>query len=157
MGVYLVRHGKALSKEVDPERGLSEEGRAELERVGRFLQGCGVELQTMIHSGKTRARETAEMLAAWLNPNLLPVAKPGLAPLDDVHEAAARIQRDEGGLMIVGHLPHLVKLTSVVLGVPESLPVVEFKPGSVLCLEDSMLGHPAIHWMFTPELTGRLP
>ena len=152
MRVYLVRHGKALTKDVDPERGLSEEGRAELERVGHFLKGYGGELRTIIHSGKTRARETAEMIAAGLNPDLIPVEEPGLAPLDDVREAAVRIQRSEDDLMIVGHLPHLVKLASVVLGVPESVPLVEFKPGSVLCLEDSVLGHPAITWMVTPEL-----
>jgi phosphohistidine phosphatase len=157
MGVYLVRHGKALAKEVDPQKSLSEEGRAAIERVGRVLQQCGVEVQTLIHSNKARARETAEIMASCLNPGLVPQETPGLAPLDDVQEKVARVQRSQGGLMIVGHLPHLAKLTSVVLGVPETIPVVEFKPGGVVCLEGSAGGRWAILWMLAPDLIEGLP
>ncbi len=151
MRVYLVRHGKALAKEVDPKRGLSEEGRAEVERVGHVLQSCGIEIEAILHSGKTRARETAETLAARLAPGLVPQERAGLAPLDDVHEMAARIQQVAGDLMIVGHLPHLAKLTSAVLGVPESMAVVEFKPGGVVCLEGYAGGRWAIAWMIAPD------
>jgi len=152
MGVYLVRHGKALAKDVDPEKRLSKEGRAEIERVGRVLQRCGVKVQTLLHSDKVRARETAEIMAACLNTGLVPQETPGLAPLDDGHEMLARIQRSNGGLMIVGHLPHLAKLTSVVLGVPEATTLVEFKPGGVVCFEGSADGRWTIAWMLTPEL-----
>jgi phosphohistidine phosphatase len=156
MKVYLVRHGKALTKDVDPERSLSEEGRAELERVGRVLQGCGVEVHAFCHSVKTRARETAESMASWLNPSVIPQEKPGLAPLDDVHETVARIQGTEGDLMIVGHLPHLARLTSALLGVPESVAVVAFKPGGVVCLEGSADGRWAIAWVLAPEFIKEL-
>ena len=152
MGVYLVRHGKALAKEVDPEKSLSEEGRAEIERVGRVLHRCGVEVQTLLHSNKARARETAEIMASCLDSGLVPQETAGLTPLDGVHEMVARIQRSHGGLMIVGHLPHLVKLTSVVLGVPETTALVEFKPGGVVCFEGSSGGGWAIAWVLAPEL-----
>ena len=33
MAVLLVQHGKNLPKEIDPERGLSDEGRMEVERI----------------------------------------------------------------------------------------------------------------------------
>jgi phosphohistidine phosphatase len=157
MRVYLVRHGKALTKEVDPEQKLSEEGRVVIERVGRVLHRCGVEVQTLLHSKKARARETAEIIASCLDSSLLPLETPGLAPLDDVHEMVVRIQGSQGGLMIVGHLPYLAKLTSAVLGVPQTIPVVEFKPGGVACLGGSADGHWAIAWMLASELTKGLP
>jgi phosphohistidine phosphatase len=152
MAIYIVRHGKALSKDVDPEKNLSEQGRAEIWRVGRVLRRCGVEVQTMFHSSKARARETAEIMASCLNPGLEPQERAGLEPLDDVNEMVVQIQQSHGGLMIVGHLPHLAKLTSGALGVPGAIPVVEFKPGGVVCLEPSAAGRWTVVWMLSPEL-----
>ncbi len=151
MEIYLVRHGKAQAKEVDPEQRLSEEGRVEIERVGRVLHRCGVEVQALLHSNKARARETAEIIASCLDSGLRPQETRGLAPLDDVREMVARIQRSRD-LMIVGHLPYLARLTSAVLGVPETISLVEFKPGGIVCLRGSDEGRWAIAWMLAPEL-----
>jgi len=59
--VYLVRHGKAKSKEEDPERHLTERGAEEVRRVARFLAAAGIQVSKILHSGKTRARQTAEI------------------------------------------------------------------------------------------------
>jgi len=42
MTVYLVQHGRPVAKEVDPDRPLSPEGVAEVEKTARFLHGSGV-------------------------------------------------------------------------------------------------------------------
>ena len=67
MALYLVQHGKSLSKDIDPERGLSEEGRAETKRIAEVAQGYRVNVRAIKHSGKKRARETADIFDAALN------------------------------------------------------------------------------------------
>ncbi len=37
MKLYLVQHGKALSKEADPQRPLSEEGIREVKKMAEFI------------------------------------------------------------------------------------------------------------------------
>ena len=63
MHVYLVQHGKAKSAEEDPNRGLSDEGRNEVQRVAEFLSELRITVSLIQHSGKTRAEETAHLLA----------------------------------------------------------------------------------------------
>ena len=63
MKLYLVRHGEALAKDVDPDQSLSEVGRANVERLAGFVGLRGVRAARILHSGKARARQTAEILA----------------------------------------------------------------------------------------------
>ena len=93
MRIYLMQHGKPVSKEEDSERPLSDEGRNDVERMADFLQRSGVRIEGILHSGKTRARQTAEIMVSRLNPGLEPQERPGLSPLDDVKEIADQIQK----------------------------------------------------------------
>lgn len=68
MKLYLVQHGEALPKEVNSDRSLSDQGRQDAERLARFLAGRGVRVSRVWHSGRTRARQTAELLAAAVAP-----------------------------------------------------------------------------------------
>ena len=57
MYVYLVQHGKAKSAEEDPNRGLSDEGRNEIQRVAEFLSELRITVSLIQHSGKTRLKK----------------------------------------------------------------------------------------------------
>jgi phosphohistidine phosphatase SixA len=62
--VYLVQHGLAESADDDPLRPLTGEGADDVSRVARLATSrLGVQAERIVHSGKTRARETAEI---WL-------------------------------------------------------------------------------------------
>lgn len=52
MKLYLVQHGDAVAKEVDPERPLSDQGRKDVEQVGRFLAEAGICVPVFLHSRK---------------------------------------------------------------------------------------------------------
>ena len=39
MALYSVQHGKCLAKDVDPEKGLSEEGLSEVQRICEVAAG----------------------------------------------------------------------------------------------------------------------
>ncbi len=152
MRIYLMQHGKPVSKEEDPDRPLSEQGKNDVERMADYLQKWGVSVEGVFHSGKTRARQTAEIMASRLNPGMEAQQKPGLSPLDDVSDTAKLLKDAEKDPLIAGHLPHLAKLTSLLIAGNESRPVVRFQQGGVVCLEKDEEGHWGIAWMLVPEI-----
>jgi len=147
-----MRHGRPVSKEEDPDKPLSDQGRGDVERMAEFFEKGGVKIEEFLHSGKARARQTAEIMASGLNPGVTPVEKQGLSPMDDVHEIAGYINERDKDLMIAGHLPHLANLTSLLVAGSESIPVVSFQEGGVLCLEKGGRSRWTIAWMLVPEI-----
>jgi phosphohistidine phosphatase len=151
--VYLVQHGLATSEEEDPARPLSAAGRAEVERVARAAAAAGVRPTSILHSGKTRAQQTAEIFAAHAKPAQGVRAVEGLGPRDDPQRVRERLERADAPLMLVGHLPHLARLAGLLLtGAPER-EVVAFRNAGVVCLERREAGF-ALRWILTPELLG---
>jgi phosphohistidine phosphatase len=153
MNIYLVQHGKPVSKEENPDKPLSNKGKEDVERVASFLMKAGIKVDDIFHSGKTRARETAEIMVSKLTPGKEPVEKNGLAPLDDVKEISNEIKQSQKDLMIVGHLPHLAKLAALLITGSDSKPVVKFQQGGIVCLrhDDEEIVW-AIAWMLVPEI-----
>jgi len=151
MAVYLVKHGKSRPKEVDPDQGLSGEGIAETERMARLAIDLGLRVDRIMHSGKKRARETAEMYAAALKPEQSAAEAAGLNPLDDV---APWQSLDSGGrLMLVGHLPFMERLAALlVAGNPEKT-VIRFRNSGIVCLErEEGPGGWTIRWALVPRV-----
>ncbi len=115
MRLILVRHGLAAAKSDDPQRPLTRTGRQQLARLALFLAGTGLEPVRIAHSGKLRAQQTAEMLAACfdrppplsIEPDLAPNAAP-----ESLAQACADWHEDT---ILVGHLPHLARLAALLL------------------------------------------
>ena len=137
MEVYLVQHGESKSEAEDATRPLTDRGRVEVDAVARYAANLGVEVAEVFHSGKLRAKQTAELFAQHLAvPNRI-AEQEGLGPLDDPDKAKHLVAQAEGPLMIIGHLPHLSRLASLlVLGEAEK-EVVRFRMGAVVCLARS--------------------
>ena len=154
MRLYLMQHGKSKSKEDDPDRSLTDEGRSEVGRVAAFLARTAPSESIPIrHSGKTRARETAEALAGTLEAATVEETD-GLAPLDDPALWAGRLGETDKAVVLVGHLPHLARLTSLlVVGDPER-GIVEFSNAGMVCLQRNDDGRWALLWSVVPALLG---
>ncbi len=152
MELFLVQHGMAKREAEDPQRGLSEEGRRSVERMAELLKPLDLDLQRIEHSEKLRARQTAEILGASLQPIEGTKDITGLAPMDDVEPIRARLQESSENLMLVGHLPHLSRLTSRLLGQRADQPLVQFQMGGVLRLDRDDSGQWLMCWMLVPEL-----
>jgi phosphohistidine phosphatase len=103
MSLYLVQHGKSLSKEVDPEQGLSEEGIAEVTRIAGVARNHRISVMKILHSGKKRAAQTAQLFSEAFKPPQGVAQVAGLKPLDDI-EALIPALDAAADLMIVGHL-----------------------------------------------------
>ena len=151
MRVYLVRHGKALPKEQDSQRPLSPEGRQEVRSIAVQLSLAGLSVSQIRHSGKARARQTAELLAAGVRHEEV-VESDGLAPNDPVDDMLYELAARTEDLMIVGHLPFLNKLASLLLAYDESAGLVSFRNAGFVCLESIANGEWKMAWMITPEL-----
>lgn len=153
MRFYLVQHAEAKRKEEDPERALTDRGREEARRVAAFVtRHADVAVARILHSGKTRARQTAEIFAEALRPSRGIAQREGLAPLDEPLVGARELAEAEENLMLVGHLPHLARLAGLLLcGSTERGPVA-FRMGGVVALRRDEEGMWALRWALVPDV-----
>ena len=154
MFLYLVQHGEAKTEEDDPQRGLTDKGSRDVARTASYAQERGLRVRIIHHSGKTRALQTAQILADHLKPAKGPSPTDALAPMDDPDVWAGRIAGMNEDLMLVGHLPHMAKLAALLLcGDKEKTPV-DFKMGGIVCLKRFDDGRWALEWMLVPDMVG---
>jgi phosphohistidine phosphatase len=117
--IYLVRHADAVSDEEDPNRPLSEKGRAQMARVCTILRTIPLfQPDEIWHSPLERSRETAECLSRDLKLSAPVVLKAGLEPDDDPSRNAALLTAEKRNIAVVGHEPHLGILTSLMVHGP---------------------------------------
>lgn len=152
MRIYLVRHGKAWDRRIDPAQPLSAEGRAEVERVATLLGRAGIRVPRVVHSGKARAAETAGILAAAVSPGKEPEERKGLAPLDPCAEWVLELRLIEEDQMLVGHLPFLDRLLGLLVTGREEPSLALFEAGSVFCLERGEGDRWRILWAVSPAV-----
>ena len=152
MKLFLVQHAKAASKEIDPERPLSEEGCRDIQKIAAFIKPLNLAIDSLWHSGKTRARQTAEILAGVITIGKEMAAHDGLAPNDDVQAIKESVISVGLDIIIVGHLPFMAKLASLLLAGSESAGSVAFRQGGIVCLSCEDVNQWQIEWIITPEL-----
>ena len=152
MKLYLVQHGEAISEEANPARPLTSNGQEDVQKVGSFLKRAGIGPLPIRHSGKTRARETAEIIASLLKAENQVQVRENLSPNDPVQPWVEEIGKTDTDLMIVGHLPFLGKLASTLLTGPESKNPVAFRQGGVVCLQRNEDQAWQVAWMVIPDI-----
>ena len=152
MALYLVQHGKCLNKSEDPEKGLSAEGKMETERIADVARGYQVHVSRILHSGKKRARETAEILSMRLSPAGGSKSVAGMNPMDDVRIFSDSLELEQH-IMLVGHLPFLERLIGqMVCGNPDQI-VFKLQNSGILCLDRvPEVKNPVIRWALMPSI-----
>ncbi|GIW42261.1 MAG: phosphohistidine phosphatase SixA [Candidatus Binatia bacterium] len=151
--LYLVQHGEATTERENPERPLTPRGRAEVEKVADFFARSSlVRPREILHSGKRRAAETAEIFARALSLEGAVRSREGLAPNDDPEPLARELgERPEESSMIVGHLPFLSRLASLLVAGRSEPPVVRFRMGGLVGLGREGAGWVVVA-LVTPEM-----
>ncbi len=150
MALFLVQHGKSLSKNQDPEQSLSEEGLSDVQRIANGAKEQKIPISRILHSGKKRAQQTADIFAAAFNPTDWVQKISGINPLDDVSHFADKINSTEN-LMLVGHLPFMEKLTSYLITGSVHKLVLKFQNGGIVCLDEDN-GAWFIKWTLMPKI-----
>jgi phosphohistidine phosphatase len=150
MALFLVQHGKSLPKDQDPNKGLSKEGQEETQIMASLAAENNVQVMRIIHSGKKRALQTAEIFVKAIEPEAGFSKAAGLAPLDDVTLFASTLNRDED-IMVVGHLPFMERLVSYLVAESAEQTVIKFQNSGIICLDtDDASGSWFIRWALFP-------
>ena len=152
MFIYLVQHAEATKEDVDPSRSLSEKGLQDIKKVASYVSQLNIKVYKIFHSGKLRAKQTAEVLSENLKPTKGITEVGGLAPLDDADIWEERLKGMTDDIVLVGHLPHLDKLASLLLCGNADKNIVSFKMAGIVCLKRNDIGEWSLQWMLTPEV-----
>ncbi|HEX7137559.1 MAG TPA: hypothetical protein VF219_06925 [Vicinamibacterales bacterium] len=117
--VVLVHHGEAVGPDVDPRRPLSAAGRNSVARLAAAAAARGVKPEVVWHSGKLRAKQTAEEF--WRHCNALAEfsATRDLQPDDPPQWIRDRLRGETRDVLIAGHFHHLPRLHALMLNTDE--------------------------------------
>jgi phosphohistidine phosphatase len=151
--LYLVQHGEALPEEIDADRPLSDQGRQDVVRLADLLRACAIQVSCVVHSGKTRASQTAKLLAAVVSPGREVQLLQGLNPLDPVEPLFRQVAGWDQDKLVVGHMPLLGALLSRLVTGRDDADVVAFSTGTAVCLAKTEgASHWTLLWMLRPDL-----
>lgn len=152
MAIYLVQHAECLPKDQDPEKGLSDLGTANATRIAEVAAGYHVPVSRILHSGKKRARQTAEIFSSFLTPTEGLSAIEGINPLDNAAIFGDRLD-NRSDTMVVGHLPFMEKLAAYLVTGQTDRPIFRFQNAGIVCLDihpDS--GGWVVLWALMPNI-----
>ena len=145
MKVYLVRHGEY--EKINDEKVLSEAGKNATEKVARIIkEHYDIDCQAIFHSTKTRAKQTAEIFNNIINTEKGIEEKTGLEPNSNPTPWRDIINGEQKPVMIVGHLPFLRKLLSLLIASDVDTDILTFYPSCIVCLEKTDDGTWIIDW-----------
>jgi phosphohistidine phosphatase len=130
--ILLVHHGDAVPPDIDTRRPLSSRGIRNAERLANAAVDKDFYPAAVWHSGKLRARQTAEVLWRVCNPFAEFGAVRGLQPGDSPEITFDRIAGETRQIAIIGHIPHLARLLGRLIG-DES--VTDFPPHGIVALQ----------------------
>ena len=105
--IFLVHHADAVGPDVDSQRPLSSLGRQQAEALATKLGAAGCVPAAIWHSGKLRARETAEAMMRGCSPFAEFKMVRGLRPDDPPELMRDVLKAETRDVMLVGHMPSL--------------------------------------------------
>jgi phosphohistidine phosphatase len=156
--LYLIRHGVAEERgdawPDDTKRPLTDEGMSRMRKATRGLAELGVSLDVILTSPLVRARQTAEILAAGLDPAPGVVTVEALAPGGAYTALVAELPKHarRTRLALVGHEPGIGELAARLIG---SRHPIEFKKGAVCRIDLDELppnGPGDLRWLLPPKI-----
>lgn len=133
MTLFLVHHGDASGPDVDTRRPLSPKGQAQAARAARDAAARGAKPAVIWHSGKLRARQTAEAFWRACNPFAEFSATRDLQPDDPPEWMRDRLRGETRDVLIAGHFPFLPRLLGALLA-PGGDRIADFPPHGVVAV-----------------------
>ena len=134
--ILLVHHGEAVSPAVEPSRPLSGRGLGEVALLADQAAARRVKPDVIWHSGKLRARQTAEAFWRACNPLAPFTATRGLLPDDPPIWMRDQLAGESRTIVLVGHMPHLPRLLRLLVTGDADNPTVNFPQHGCVALEE---------------------
>ena len=157
--LYLVRHGIALDCgqdgiDSDAERPLSPKGWKRTELSAKGLLALDAVPDVLATSPLLRARQTADIIASVMAPELTPRVTEALTPGASPVKTVEWLQTiTETNVMLVGHLPNLADVAALLLGGHCDLDI-QLRKASACCLSCYGEWHPGtgrLEWLLQPS------
>ena len=105
----------------------------------------------ILHSGKRRAQQTAEIIREAFNSRVPMSACENLGPEGPLDAVCSDIARFDAGRIIVGHLPLLPRLVSTLVIGSDGHDIVSIPAAGVVALEQAGHGQWRIIWCVSPQ------
>ncbi|MCF6248069.1 MAG: phosphohistidine phosphatase SixA [Desulfobacula sp.] len=150
MAIFLAQHGLSLSRDKDPEKGLSQKGKEETQKIADVAKFYKIPVTKIVHSAKKRADQTARIFKATLEINNIEQIS-GISPMDDVTVFGNKIDPNSS-ILVVGHLPYMEKLVSFLTTNDSDIRVCKFQNSGIVCLDFDDAGW-FIKWILNPNIT----
>lgn len=123
MRVFLIHHAHALGPAVDFERPLSSVGLAQADWLAGAAKAAGCAPDAIWHSGKRRARQTAEAFLRACAPSAEFRMVRGLRPDDSPETMRLELVAETRDVLLAGHMPHIARLLEALLPDSAAMPV----------------------------------
>jgi phosphohistidine phosphatase len=107
MFLFLVHHADAVGPGVDSQRPLSPLGRTQAEAMAARAKAAGCAPAVIWHSGKLRARQTAEAYHRLCNPFAEFKMVRGLLPEDPPQYVRDLVVGETRDMLAAGHMPNI--------------------------------------------------
>jgi phosphohistidine phosphatase len=107
MILCLVHHAAAVGPEVDPQRPLSTPGREHAAQLADRIKARGVVPAAIWHSGKLRAKQTAEACLVGCSPFAEFKMIRGVRPDDPPEMLRDTLRGETRDVLVAGHIPNL--------------------------------------------------
>jgi phosphohistidine phosphatase len=160
--LYLVRHAIAADRGADypddSKRPLTTAGISRFRKEAKALSALDVEIELIISSPLTRAKQTAEILAQALPARPSVTLSDSLAPAGtpaSVFQELAKHMR-KGKIALVGHEPNIGELAARLIG---SRTPIEFKKGAICRIDFEVFppkGSGQLRWLVTPKMLRKI-
>ena len=156
--LYLIRHGVAEERGEawpdDAKRPLSEAGMSRLRESARGLSRLGVSFDVIVTSPLVRTRQTAEIVAAGVDPRPHIVSAESLAPGGSMAAVMADLEKHakRERIALVGHEPGIGELAARLAG---SRHPIAFKKGAVCRIDVDDLppeGPGELRWFLSSKI-----
>lgn len=156
--LYLIRHGVAAERgdawPDDAKRPLTEGGMSRMKKSVRGLVRLGVTIDIVLTSPLVRTKQTAEIVAAGMNPRPSLVSLDSLAPAGSHTAVITDLEKHsrKKRIALVGHEPNIGELAARLTG---SRHPIEFKKGAVCRIDLDEIppnGPGDLQWLLTPKI-----
>jgi phosphohistidine phosphatase len=161
--IYLLRHGIAVALGErgvtdDQDRMLTAEGIRKSEDVARGIQATGVRVDAVVSSPLLRAAETAAIAARMLTPKSDVEFSDWLLPGCNVTALLDWLAEDGRDLMLVGHMPDLADIASVMLTGDTQLCLTMKKASACAVRFDGppQAGQGCLEWLMQPRQSRKI-
>jgi phosphohistidine phosphatase len=161
MTIYFLRHASAgrtmINPKKDERRPLDDEGILQARYVGRLLANLDVQVDQIVSSPLTRARQTASLVAnelAFESPMQIEEALRPEAEFEQFQEMLSRYRKYDA-VMVVGHNPSFTEFLGKSVAGSSGAAQIDFKKGAVAKVEmNGRLG--TLQWLVTPKIARTL-